>query len=166
MQPEPPQSPRPDQASGTWDSLTFGSADPPPPRRRKLVAGLVGAGVLVVVGLGAAQLVPGRSGPEPRVITLTAHPARPSTYLSMDGSTKPLLTGRPLPAATTSPTGLGADPTFDRLARECYLGAMHACDELYDVSAPGSRYEAYADTCAGRQPRNTNSYCTAAFAGS
>lgn len=166
MQPDPPQFPHPDEPSGAWDSLAFGAEEPPAPRRRKLLAGLVAAGVLVVAGLGVAEFLPGSPGPEPRIITLTPHPAPPSTYLSMDGSTRPLLTGRPLPAATLVPTGLGSDPTFDRLAQQCSDGTMRACDELYDASAAGSRYEAFADSCAGRQPRNTNLYCVTAFRGS
>ena len=164
MQPELPQFPGLDQASGTWDSLAFGASDPPPPWRQRLVAGLVGAAVLVLAGFGLGHLLPGPSGPEPHIITLTPHPAPPSTYIAMDGSSRPLLTVRPLPGLGQAPTGLGADPTFDRLALQCYGGWMHACDELYDLSAPGSVYEAYADTCAGRQPRGTDVYCTAAFA--
>jgi hypothetical protein len=84
----------------------------------------------------------------------------------MDGSTRPLLTGRPLPGATLASTGLGNDPIFDRLAQQCAAGTMLACDELYDASPAGSRYEAFADSCAGRQPRNTNIYCVTAFRGS
>jgi hypothetical protein len=166
VQPDPPPFPHPDEAPGTWDPLAFGAAEAPPPWRRKLVAGVVAAGVLVLAGLGLGEFLPGDAGPEPRIITLTPHPAPPSTYLSMDGSTRPLLTGRPLPAATLAPTGLGSDPTFDRFARECSGGAMRACDELYDLSVPGSPYEGFADTCAGRQPRGTNRYCIAAFPGS
>jgi hypothetical protein len=166
VQPEPPPFPQPDEAPGTWDSLAFGAADAPPPWRRKLVAGLVGAGVVVLAGLGLGEFLPGDAGPAPRVITLTPHPAPPSTYLSMDGSTRPLLPFRTVPPPTLAPTGLGGDPTYDRFARECSGGSMRACDELYDVSAPGSRYEGFGDTCAGRQPRDTNRYCTTAFPGS
>jgi hypothetical protein len=166
VQPEPSQIPRPHEAPGGWDSLAFGAAEPPPARRRRLVAVLVGAGLLVVGGLGVGQFLPARSGPEPRVLTLTPHPAPPSTYLSMDGSTRPLLTGRPPPAPGLTPTGLGTDPTFNLLARECYRGSMHVCDELYAVSMPGSRYESFADSCAGRQEAGGNVYCTTAFPGS
>jgi hypothetical protein len=171
VQPDPPQFPDPAEPSGAWDSLAFGAAEPPSPRRRKLLAALVAAGALVVAGVGVAEFthgssMPGSAGPEPRVITLTPHPSPPSTYLSMDGSTRPLLTGRPLPAATLASTGLGSDPMFDRLAQQCADGSMRACDELYDASPAGSRYESFADSCAGRQPRNTNIYCVTAFRGS
>lgn len=162
MQPHPPQ---PDEAPGRWDSLAFGSPDPPPFRRRVVVIGLVGAGVLVLAGLGAGEFLPGRSGPEPRIIALTPHPAPPSTFIAMDGSSRPLLTFRPLPGTAQAPTGLGTDPTFDRYAHDCYRGVMRACDVLYAVSATGSRYEAYADTCAGRQPPGTDVYCVDSFPG-
>jgi hypothetical protein len=174
VQPDPTQSDRPSalpsvrpgEAPGAWDSLAFGADTAPPPWQRKLMGGLVAAAVLALAGLGLREFLPGDAGPAPRTITLTPHPAPPSTYLSMDGSTRPLLTGRPLPAPRLAPAGLGSDPTFDRLAQECSGGSMRACDELYDMSATGSRYEAYADTCAGRQPRNTNVYCITSFAGS
>jgi hypothetical protein len=128
--------------------------------------GLLAAGALALGGGGLAASVFGSSGPQPRIITLTAHPAPPSMYTALDGSNKPFLTGRPLPAASTPPTGLGVDPTFDRFARECFDGVMRSCDELYDVSAPRSKYETYADTCAGRQPDGTLRYCTTSFPGS
>ncbi|MDQ1660063.1 MAG: hypothetical protein QOJ68_43 [Blastococcus sp.] len=166
MQPDPPPFPHPDEAPGTWDPLAFGAAEAPPPWRRKLVAGVVAAGVLVLAGLGLGEFLPGDAGPEPRIITLTPHPAPPSTYLSMDGSTRPLIPFHTIPAPTLAPAGLGDDPTFNLFARECSGGSMHVCDELYAVSAAGSRYEAYADTCAGRQPRDTNRYCTVSFPGS
>lgn len=171
MQPDPPPFPHSDEAPGAWDSLAFGADEPPSPRRRKLRAGLVAVGVLGLAAVGVAEFMPGSAtpggtGPAPRIITLTPHPAPPSTYLSMDGSTRPLLKAHPLVPATRAPTGLGDEPTFDRFARECARGAMRACDQLYDLSAPGSPYEDFADTCAGRQPRNTNLYCVVAFRGS
>lgn len=166
MQHDPPQFPPSDEPPGAWDSLAFGADEPPAPRRRALLAGLVAAGVLGLAGLGVAEFLSGPAGPQPRIITHTPHPAPPSSLSSMEGSTRPLLTGRPLPAATLAPTGLGSDPAFDRLARQCSGGTMRACDELYDASAAGSRYEAFADSCAGRQSRNTNIYCVVAFRGS
>ncbi|MBA3606648.1 MAG: hypothetical protein H0W46_11895, partial [Acidimicrobiia bacterium] len=69
------------------------------------------------------------------------------------------------PEPTEDPDGLGDDPTFNALAQDCYDGDMNACDELYNESPLGSDYEAYADTCAGRQPANTDVYCVDAFSG-
>ncbi len=59
------------------------------------------------------------------------------------------------------PEGLGDDPDLDALAQSCYVGDMAACDELYGSAESGSAYQAYGDTCAGRQPENTGNYCTA-----
>jgi hypothetical protein len=60
-----------------------------------------------------------------------------------------------------APEGLGDDPALDALAQSCYAGDMAACDELYGSAELGSAYQAYGDTCAGRQPPNTGNYCTA-----
>ena len=59
------------------------------------------------------------------------------------------------------PDGLGSDPELDALAELCYAGDMEVCDELYASADSGSDYQVYGDTCAGRQPPNTGSYCTA-----
>jgi len=63
------------------------------------------------------------------------------------------------------PTGLGDDPTFNQLAQQCYDGDMQACDDLYIQSEVDSPYEAYGDTCAGRQPLGTDVFCTISFPG-
>jgi len=167
--PDPPRSagsvPPPDGPAGTWDSLTSGPAEPSSPRRRKLLVAAVAIGVLALAGVAAGKLGPGDAGSPPRS---PAHPsvaALPS-HASLHGGTRRLVPFRPIPPARLAPAGLGSDPTFDGLARECSGGAMQACDELYDFSAPGSRYEAFADTCAGRQARGTNVYCVTAYPGS
>ena len=162
----PPSSPRPEGSSGGWDSLSSGADEGPVRRWPKLVVGLLAAGALVVGGSGLAASVFGSAGPAPRTPTVTPHPTRPSRYPALEGSNERLQTGRPLPAATTQPTGLGIDPTFDRFAGQCFVGWMRSCDELYDVSSPRSKYETYADTCAGRQPVGTLRYCTTSFPGS
>ncbi len=64
--------------------------------------------------------------------------------------------GEPVP-----PEGLGGDAALDALAESCYVGDMEACDTLYADAESGSAYENYGDTCAGRQPANTGSFCTA-----
>jgi hypothetical protein len=64
--------------------------------------------------------------------------------------------GAPIP-----PEGLGSDPSLDALAQSCYVGDMDSCDELYGSADSGSAYQIYGDTCGGRQPENTGSYCTA-----
>jgi hypothetical protein len=122
------------------------------------MAGLLAAGVLVLAGVELGPAVFGAPGAPDSTASAT-----PFLSPSPSASQRP---GRPIPAPTVPPTALGVDPTFDRFARDCYGGSMHVCDELYAVSAPGSRYEAYADSCAGRQRAGRNVYCTTAFPGS
>ena len=73
--------------------------------------------------------------------------------------------GSGIPPATAEPDGLGDDPVLDQYAQDCYDGDMQACDDLYDDSEVGSRYETYGGTCAGRQPESNldTVYCTDAF---
>ncbi|MEX5718626.1 hypothetical protein [Geodermatophilus maliterrae] len=73
--------------------------------------------------------------------------------------------GDTIPEATVSPVGLGNDPGRDDLAEGCFRGDMGACDDLYLAAGLGSVYEAYGDTCAGRQPAGTGVLCTEAFPG-
>jgi hypothetical protein len=40
---------------------------------------------------------------------------------------------------------------------------MESCDLLYGASNDGSAYQAYGDTCAGRQPEGTQKLCTTVF---
>jgi cytoskeletal protein RodZ len=68
-----------------------------------------------------------------------------------------------LPPATVTPDGLGEDPVMDAYAQDCYAGDMVACDSLYFESEPDSAYEVYGDTCAGRQPPGTDTFCTESF---
>jgi hypothetical protein len=63
------------------------------------------------------------------------------------------------------PDGLGDDPVFDQYAKDCYDGLMEACDDLFLESEEDSLYEAYGDTCAGRQPLGTDVFCTVSFPG-
>jgi hypothetical protein len=61
------------------------------------------------------------------------------------------------------PTGLGDDPVMDAYAQDCFNGDMEACDNLFLESDIDSTYEAYGDTCAGRQPLGTGTLCTVTF---
>ena len=70
-----------------------------------------------------------------------------------------------IPPAAQPPTGLGADAALDVLAQGCFAGDMGACDRLFKLAPIGSAYETYGDTCAGRQPEGTFTYCRAAFPG-
>jgi len=88
--------------------------------------------------------------------------AAPTTTVPPTTTTLPsVATG--VPPATQEPTGLGSDPALDALAQQCYDGAMLACDALFDAAPMKSAYQAYGDTCAGRQPPGTFKYCRATF---
>lgn len=49
-----------------------------------------------------------------------------------------------------SPDGLGDDPQLDGLAQDCFDGDFSACDQLFFESPVDSDYEAYGDSCGGR----------------
>jgi hypothetical protein len=68
-----------------------------------------------------------------------------------------------IPPPTQEPDGLGTDADLDELAQECYDAEMQSCDDLYERAPAESEYEAYGDTCAGRQPEHTRRYCTDVF---
>ena len=70
-----------------------------------------------------------------------------------------------VPPPTIEPTGLGTDPALDELAQFCFDGDLQACDDLWRDSDEGTSYHDYGDTCAGRQPLGTGTWCVDAFAG-
>ena len=53
------------------------------------------------------------------------------------------------------PEDLGDDPDLDALAQSCFEGDLVACDHLFLQSPVDSDYEAYGDTCGGRQEAGT-----------
>jgi hypothetical protein len=145
----------------------------------------VGSLVLAVVGVGAALLLghpqgvelaasrPSASLPQASSPASAALPSAASTSVADNGTRpeplRPFLprsTYTSVPRATQPPTGLGSDPVMNRLASRCYEGNMQACDDLFANSATNSLYEAYGDTCAGRQAWGRDVYCTTMFPGS
>ena len=110
--------------------------------RTGLLWGLVAALATLSLVLGVLLAVGG--GPDPQPVSSRPVP-------------------EPAPAATLAPTGLGDDPALDRLAQQCADGQMNPCDDLYDESFPGSGYEAFADTCAGRRTAGEDTYCADVF---
>lgn len=48
------------------------------------------------------------------------------------------------------PFTYGDDPELDRLWDECAASGTDVCDELFNRSAEGSEYEAFANSCGGR----------------
>src|SRR5688572_24947422 len=90
-------------------------------------------------------------------------PVRPVRRLLVAASVVTLvLLGVGMDAVATPPEppdDLGADPELDALAQSCFDGDMLACDELFLRAPVGSDYEAYGDTCGGRQSAGTRDYC-------
>ena len=79
----------------------------------------------------------------PAVPTSPTTGAQPTTVVAVPAN---------IPPATQQPTGLGTDATLDAMAQSCFAGDMSACDNLFFAAPVNSAYEAYGDTCAGRQP--------------
>jgi len=48
------------------------------------------------------------------------------------------------------PARRGDDPQLDLLWDACESGAGAACDQLFELAAPGSEYEEFALSCGGR----------------
>jgi hypothetical protein len=64
-------------------------------------------------------------------------------------------------APPSDPSGLGQDAGLDGYAQRCYDGLLSACDDLYSLSPPMSRYEQYGRTCGGRVPTADVASCEA-----
>jgi hypothetical protein len=114
-----------------------------------------GTGVTPSTTLPAPTTLPGA----PTTTTTTT-----TVVVVTPGSTAPVSTvPGSVPPPTMEPTGLGDDPTLQPLAEACFDGDMAACDDLYRGSEPGTPYRTYGDTCAGRQPEDTGTWCVDAF---
>jgi hypothetical protein len=136
-------------------------------RRTAILAGLIGALVVLTIGLTGLDLA-GRgtaSSTSSRVPSAAAAPTTRSTAAPLRPY-QPRSTTTSIPHATLPPDDLGSDPALDRLARRCFDGEMQACDDLFADAASNSLYETYGDSCAGRQEPGTDIYCTTAFPGS
>jgi hypothetical protein len=109
------------------------------------------------------------AGRQPPLTTnwcVDSFPGEPATTIvPTSTAATPTSTAPGIPPATHAPTGLGSDPALDALAQGCYAGDMTACDALFKTAPLGSAYQVYGDTCAGRQPAGTFTYCRAAFPG-
>lgn len=64
-----------------------------------------------------------------------------------DGSTTTI---SPEAAEPRPPGDLGDDAELDALAQDCFEGDFAACDRLFFESPADSPYEAYGDSCGGR----------------
>jgi hypothetical protein len=111
-------------------------------RRR---AALVVALGLLVAGCGDDDVDPFAGQSASSVTTA------PDEETSTTSLTVPPTTVAPEDVPQPAPPGdLGDDPQLDRLARECAEGRFPSCDTLFFTSPPDSDYEAYGDSCGGR----------------
>lgn len=137
------------------------------PRNRGPMIALIVAGVVVLAGVVVALvLLLGRHGSTPTAGRAAASSARTSSSAPFGTpSSAPRSGNGTVPPATQQPTGLGNDSQLNQYAQQCYGGNMDSCDYLYLESDVGSSYEKYGDTCAGRQPEQTDRLCSESFPG-
>jgi hypothetical protein len=136
-----------------------------PPRRpvRFLVFGvaMAGVGLLAACGDGvqardASDLtipVPDLTvptiAPSATTTTSAADDATTTTEADTTDTTDATAAGGDVPDPQ-APGDLGDDEALDALADDCFDGDFSACDQLFFDSPVGSDYEAYGDSCGGR----------------
>jgi hypothetical protein len=143
---------------GLW-SPPPGAWWPQPPPRPRRSRGVV-VGIVVACVLGVALLVGGI------LIAVAAGRAvgQDMAAQASVASGQDAASATSPPSVPTSepvdPSGLGTDAGLNSYAARCYAGDMQACDDLYDLADPMSRYEQYAMTCGGRVKPFDVEYCT------
>lgn len=107
--------------------------------------GACGSGVTEVADdSGAAPVTTTTASTRPEVTTTTTE-ATTTTTEAPTPTTLDVAESEP-----TAPGDLGDDAELDALARDCFDGDVAACDQLFFESPAGSDYEAYGDSCGGR----------------
>jgi hypothetical protein len=150
--------------------------EPTPSRNHVLLVSLIAGGVAILAAAGVVLwLALGRDGIGAainRAASATASAgggaATATTPGDPAGGSGPGLGGATvaaIPPATVPPTGLGSDQVLNGYAQDCYHGNMVSCDIMYVLADQGTSYSSYGDTCAGRQPENTDRLCEEAFPG-
>ncbi len=137
------------EGSGTWCVDAFGPGGTTTTTDIETTLPLVPTTTTTTI---AVPLPPVTTAPPPTVTTVTTS-VGPTTSLPAGD----------IPPPTLEPTGLGTDPILDALAQSCYAGDMAACDDLWRDSEPDSSYRNFGDSCAGRQPPNSGTWCVDAF---
>lgn len=135
-------------------------ADRPSARRTSLrVLCLVGIAVLGLAACGSGvQETAVDSGATPTSVDapdLTVPEATTTTEAPDDTTTTEADTTDTTAASgdvpePQEPGDLGDDPELDALAQDCFDGDFGACDQLFFDSPVDSDYEAYGDSCGGR----------------
>lgn len=82
--------------------------------------------------------------------TSTDVPAPDGTAPDSTGTDGATTTISPDEAEPRPPGDLGDDAELDALAQDCFDGDFAACDRLFFDSPADSPYEAYGDSCGGR----------------
>lgn len=158
-----------------WAPGGPGGGQPPQKTHTTAITLSVVGGVAVLVVVATAFFLVGRNkgndlaGSLSSLASLASSAAAlPTASTTTDQARpyQPRSTNTSIPPAAAPPDNLGSDPVFDALAQKCYDGDMQACDDLFANSDSNSLYEAYGDTCAGRQEPGTDTYCTTSFPGS
>lgn len=111
------------------------------------LVGACGSGVTEVADDPATVPAPAPTVTEP------TRPETTTTTAEATTTTTEAPTPTTLDLAATEPTApgdLGEDDELDALAEECFDGDVAACDQLFFESPAGSDYEAYGDSCGGR----------------
>lgn len=136
-------------------------SEPASSGQRQGALGLLAAltAIVLLVAGGLYLLIAGRDDATP-----ASTAASTSTTMATAPSSSTAMPAAGLPAPTDPRVEIpeyGSDPEFDGLADGCQGGDMGACDTLYRDSALGSGYEAYGDSCGGRN--EPAGYCVAIY---
>lgn len=127
-------------------------------RRRSVAVTLVAAGSLALAACGSgvqeASVDTGASPtievPDPTVPEATTTTESDETTTTTEADvTDTSVAGGDVPDAQ-DPGDLGDDAQLDALAQDCFDGDFGACDQLFFDSPVDSDYEAYGDSCGGR----------------
>lgn len=135
------------------------SPDRPFTRRHRIaVLVLLGGAALVLAACGSGvQETSVDTGPAPTIelpeltvpeATTTTEDEAATTTTEADVTDTTAAAGDVPEAA--DPGDLGDDAALDALAQDCFDGDFGACDQLFFDSPVDSDYEAYGDSCGGR----------------
>jgi len=91
---------------------------------------------------------PDTAGAEPGDTAITTTTEADTTDTTPAGTTDTTADGDVPPGQ--QPGDLGDDEALDALADDCFGGDLPACDRLFFESDVASDYEAYGDSCGGR----------------
>lgn len=126
-----------------------------------VIALVAAATLLAACGSGVQENEVSATVPAPDLTTPPTDDAEPGdtaitstteadTTDTTDGATTDTSVGPGDVPAAEAPGDLGDDDELDALAEDCFDGDFSACDRLFFESDVDSAYEAYGDSCGGR----------------